>query len=335
MRVAVVGAGVAGLACARELQSRGCKVEVFEKSRGAGGRMPTRWVGRTPAEGGFDHGTQYFSADHPVFHKIVHAASAAGALMPWEGTVVDLAYTQVTPRPATSPRWVGTPGMSAFGSHLADGMKVHLQTRVQSITRKGGIWTIDTVSTSGAQSSLSGWDWVVAAIPAEQAVELLQASTSLSEAAASVTSVPNWTVMLEFDDSLVLPFDGAFVHDSPLGWVARDSSKPGRVDRERWVLQATGDWSLSHLELPAEEAGNRLADVFLGLIGSAAVPADCRAHRWRYSTPINPLDVECLIDRDLQLGACGDWLRGARVEAAWLSGWALGQALPVALELPA
>ena len=41
-QVAVIGAGIAGLACARELQSHGLSVDVFEKSRGPSGRMSTR-----------------------------------------------------------------------------------------------------------------------------------------------------------------------------------------------------------------------------------------------------------------------------------------------------
>ena len=46
-RVGIVGAGVAGAACARALADAGCAVQVFDKSRGVGGRMATRrasWV---------------------------------------------------------------------------------------------------------------------------------------------------------------------------------------------------------------------------------------------------------------------------------------------------
>ena len=38
-RVAVIGAGIAGLSCATRLQALGFEVEVFEKSRGPSGRM--------------------------------------------------------------------------------------------------------------------------------------------------------------------------------------------------------------------------------------------------------------------------------------------------------
>ncbi|MFG5409811.1 FAD-dependent oxidoreductase [Piscinibacter sakaiensis] len=47
-RVAIVGAGVAGAACARALAQAGAELQVFDKSRGPGGRLATR-DGRSPA----------------------------------------------------------------------------------------------------------------------------------------------------------------------------------------------------------------------------------------------------------------------------------------------
>lgn len=40
--IAIVGAGIAVLACARVLADAGHRVTVYEKSRGVGGRMSTR-----------------------------------------------------------------------------------------------------------------------------------------------------------------------------------------------------------------------------------------------------------------------------------------------------
>lgn len=57
MKVAVVGAGIAGLACAKRLTELGVLVEVFDKARGPGGRMTSK---RT-THGYLDLGAQYFS----------------------------------------------------------------------------------------------------------------------------------------------------------------------------------------------------------------------------------------------------------------------------------
>ena len=60
---AIIGAGMAGISAARTLVQAGHRVSVFEKSRGAGGRMATR---ETPF-GNFDHGAQYFTVRDPRF----------------------------------------------------------------------------------------------------------------------------------------------------------------------------------------------------------------------------------------------------------------------------
>ena len=52
---AIITAGVAGLVCARGLFGAHRPVTVFEKSRGLGGRLATRRIGRMA----FDHGAQY------------------------------------------------------------------------------------------------------------------------------------------------------------------------------------------------------------------------------------------------------------------------------------
>ena len=81
-KVAVVGAGIAGIACARTLMQAGLDVTVFEKSTGASGRMSTR----SSEFGGFDHGTQYFTVRDARFEKAL--ATASGLVRPWSANTV-------------------------------------------------------------------------------------------------------------------------------------------------------------------------------------------------------------------------------------------------------
>ena len=65
MQIAVIGAGISGLTCARQLQAQGHSVTVYEKSNHVSGRMGTRET----ELGGFDHGAQYFTAVSDGFKK--------------------------------------------------------------------------------------------------------------------------------------------------------------------------------------------------------------------------------------------------------------------------
>ena len=62
---AIVGAGMAGIACARTLVQAGHRVTLFEKSAGIGGRMSTR----RSQFGTFDHGAQYFTVRDARFAR--------------------------------------------------------------------------------------------------------------------------------------------------------------------------------------------------------------------------------------------------------------------------
>ena len=133
---------------------------------------------------------------------------------------------------------------------------------------------------------------------------------------------PCWAVMAVLDSPLPVQFDGAFVQDSSLSWVARNSSKPMRSsDQDCWVLHGSADWSLNHADDPSAEVIERLLQEFWRLTRIPAIkPRHIAAHRWRYALPLEPLEDRCLFDSASGLGACGDWCSGPRVEGAFLSG---------------
>jgi predicted NAD/FAD-dependent oxidoreductase len=137
--------------------------------------------------------------------------------------------------------------------------------------------------------------------------------------------------MIGLDAAFRLPFDGLFVNQGPLRWVARNASKPRR-DGNTWILHATPDWSSAHLDDPQEAVIALLLDALADVSriaalphgrGAELVPYFAEAHRWLYSSVADPLTDGCLWDPALGIGACGDWCAGARVEGAWLSGEAL------------
>jgi predicted NAD/FAD-dependent oxidoreductase len=143
-----------------------------------------------------------------------------------------------------------------------------------------------------------------------------------------------WAAMLSFDHPLELIFDGAFVHESLLSWIARNDSKPQRGgDQESWVLHAASEWTDTCLEDDPGDVPTRLLDAFWQATGATPrTPSYAASHRWRYAVPVAPLDTRCLFDLDLGIGACGDWCSGPRVEGAFLSGIAMAGGVLVHVE---
>jgi predicted NAD/FAD-dependent oxidoreductase len=134
--------------------------------------------------------------------------------------------------------------------------------------------------------------------------------------------------MIQMREPLQIPFDAAFVHNSPLSWIARNSSKPERDAADCWVLHASAKWSRDHLEESTDTIAETLVEQFWQATQLAPQPLQFMvAHRWRYALPDEPLSQRYVLDWDLKLGACGDWCGGPRVEGAFLSGLAMAKAV--------
>ena len=321
-RVAVVGAGVAGLSAARTLAARGFAVQVFDRGRRPGGRCSTR---RTSL-GSFDHGAQYFTARDARFIAEIARLRRAGHVAPWPGRVVALEAGAVTGI-APCVRHVAVPTMDAFVEQLAAGQAIHQQTKVAAAHPDERGWLL--VAASGAE--LGRFDGLVLALPPEQALPLVPRRLALREMLRTLASAPCWALLLAFDARLPLAYDGAFVTDAALRWIARDSAKPARGAGERWVAHANPAWSAARLHFDADTVAAQLVDAFWRTTALAPRrPVYRAAHRWALARPdAESPGTPC--EPQLALAACGDWCHGGRIEGAWLSGLEAGEAVAGAL----
>ncbi|MCG8457320.1 MAG: FAD-dependent oxidoreductase [Holophagales bacterium] len=319
--VLVVGSGLAGLACARTLHDAGLRVKVLDKGSGPGGRLASRRQDGLA----FDYGAQYFTARDPRFRRLVDAWCHDDVAAPWGGRVAILESGQlVGERPGE--RFVGTPDLRSIACHLAEDLDVRQSARVVSLERRGKRWRVDLAD--GESFSVG---FVALTAPAPQALDLLPREHAFAEPLARVELAPCHALMAAFGEPLPLPtpgFSAAFVRDSALAWIARDSSKPRREAGERWVLHTTPEWSRAHLEDEPEEAGRELLSALERALG-APLPraAWCRVHRWRYARVLRSLGRDRLFDPETGLGYAGDACLGSRVEDAYLSGIALAGTL--------
>ena len=321
LRVAVVGAGISGLICAKMLQEHGFQVKVFEKSWSVSGRAATR---RGEPQLSFDHGAQYFTVRDSVFALSVEKWGQLGIVAEWTGRIVDVNGPNVLPKTDQPVRYVGVPGMTAMARHLADGIPVQFETRITSLERTERGWTL----TDAANETRGPFDYIVLSLPAPQTADLIRGH-SLEVEVRAVPMTPCWAVMIAFDQRIELAWDGAFVNNSPLAWVARNSSKPGRDQSvDCWVLHASSSWSAAHQEDGPQLVQEILRAEFAQLTGRILPsPMHIAAHRWLYSATPLTLDRQALFDPLSGLVICGDWLAGGRVEGAFRSGVAAADCL--------
>jgi renalase len=316
MRVGIVGAGIAGLACAQGLAGRGHDVVLFDKGRGPGGRMSTRRLATPAGTAHFDHGAQYFTVRDPGFGSQVTAWIADGVVAPWPA--------------AGDEAYVGVPAMNSPVRDLATRHEVHWSTLVTGVQRRGDGWRL-----SVGTADVHDVDLLVIAVPAEQAAALLaDAAPDWAARAGAAVSEPCWTAMLAFAEPLAVHRDcwrfdgkGEGAGEDVVGWAARNNAKPGRAGPESWVVQATPEWSRRHTE---DDRDDVVAVLAAALSEELTVELPARiataGHLWRFARSAQG-GPGAILDRDRRLGLCGDWLIGPRVESAWLSGANLAEQL--------
>ena len=308
MRIAIVGAGMAGMSCGQRLSRLGHEVRLFDKGRGPGGRMATRRMEDGGTTLHFDHGAQYFTARDPRFVEQVAHWEASGVAARWAA--------------AGDDAWVGTPAMNAPLKAMAGELGVQFGTRIEQLVRDGEGWQLDGEGAPDAR-----FDAVLVAVPAEQAGPLLQPhAPAMARLADQTASDPCWTLMAGFEAPLALVQD-TLRQRGPIGWAARNNAKPGRANEECWVIQASPEWSRAHLEEDAETvAAALLAELAEANGGPLPRQLGATAHRWRFARS-GTAGEEALWDAEQRIGVCGDWLIGPRVEAAYMSGLLLAEAV--------
>jgi predicted NAD/FAD-dependent oxidoreductase len=325
--IAVIGAGLAGLSCARTLEDQGHRVHIFEKSRGVGGRMSTRnfesWA--------CDHGAQYFTARDPAFQQQVETWQQAGAAALWEAKITSFDAQGWQALQVSSGRFVGTPSMTAPAKHLAKDLKIHFSTTVDQLIRQDQHWTLHSKEHGQLEHY---FDTVVLAIPSKQAEVLVQPhSSGLYARCKDAVMAPSWALMVYATERLPLDFDAAFINQGIFSWIARSSSKPQRQSGEAWLAHATTEWSQGHENLTKDEAAPLLTAGFEALTGYR--PNTFQTHLWRFARLGHASHHGHIFDQDLQLGLCGDWTSTEKVEGAWLSGQALAQDIAQTLDASA
>ncbi|MEO1582450.1 MAG: FAD-dependent oxidoreductase [Pseudomonadota bacterium] len=312
LRIAVIGAGIAGMTAAAALTDQNHDVVVFEKSRGPGGRTATRRADDLR----FDHGAQYATASDRRFEAQLQAWEEAGVVRKWPGEIHDLATRTNRSR---KTRWQGTMGMNAICKHLAEGIDLRRACRITALERVDAGWRLcDELDALPERERI--FDNVIVTAPAPQAADLLDpVHHGFAQMAKGITYDPCWALMAVTKANTSPSWRGAFSDSNILSWLAAHALDNGH---QQCVVHATPEWSRQHLE-DADEAVVGLLTEALRETSEVGSIVSANVHRWRYARVVNPDSRGALFDAEAGLAVAGDWLGGgAKIESAWLSGCA-------------
>ncbi len=297
MQIAVIGAGISGLVCARKLAGAGHRVVVIEKSRSLGGRCATRKFG----EHLVDTGAQYFTMRDEGIRKEVEQL-AAGQLKKIEKPI--LSEGQIYR--AGEERFYLANGNNRLGSLLADGLEVRRECEAGRVVQEGRRWKV-----LGEE-----YDAVISSAPWPQTASLFGLDPGI------VVFEPNLTMLLEYsapwDGSCYAKMDSSGMQ--PLAWVACENGKAGRIQNGKsvYVVQASVEYSREKLESKPEVW---MEDLQLRLEKEWGLDVGLRgavfAHRWRYARRSGDAIPSRMA---MGLYVCGDSATESRIESVWKNG---------------
>jgi predicted NAD/FAD-dependent oxidoreductase len=305
--VIVVGAGIAGVACARVLASAGVALRVLDRAPEVGGRMASPRLAGRPV----DLGAAYFTVRDPGFAQVVERWRAAGLARPWSDTLTVLAGPG-RDRAAGPMRWAAPAGLQSLVADLADGLPVELGRRVR---RVGPGPRVD-----GEPAEL-----VVLAMPDPEARALVEPASPAAAAVAGPPWSPAIAVAAGWRDREWPELPAAFVNDHPvLTAVADDGDRRG--DRAPVLVAHTTDRVAEEYRADPERAVPAVLAALRELLDVTSAPLWTHIRLWRLASPGQARNRPFHLGDD-GVAVAGDGWGSPRVETAWRSGTLLGCAL--------
>ena len=313
-KIAVIGAGMSGVVLAKKFSALN-EVTVFEKSRGIGGRMATRRIDELH----FDHGAQFFTAKSDEFKEFCQKAKDNNIIKEWKCRFAEIINGNINVQSHVDNEsyFVAKPQMNSFCKYIGKDLNILLNKQIKFTNFDNNKWTLKT-----SKGELFGnFDYLFLAIPSHQAVNLIPESFKYFDTVSNIKMTGCFTLMLGFKENLNIGFDAALVKNSIINWISVNSSKPERPCGFSIVVNSDNQWANNNIEEDLEVVKEKMTTSLIEILNFDLNNNNYHnIHRWKYANADFREGDKSLFDSNLNLGVCGDWLIGGKVENAFLSG---------------
>ena len=306
----VLGSGVSGSTIANIL-SKKYSVHVFDKARGPGGRSSNK---RFKNDLSFDHGVQYISPKSKIFTKYIKKLYKKKILKTWDGNHLDFTFEKKT----FSSKYIGKKANNDFIKYNLKNVKKLFNSLITKVSFNQYFWEITLKDKSKYQ-----FKSLILTCPFPQLKKLAKKYLDKKILKLNVQMQPNITVMIALKNQESLPISSIKFNDDILAWAANENSKNRfKSNISLWTLQATLMWSKKTINKYKIDKSimNQLITRFIKLTGFEKNKIIFKSiHGWKYSYNYEKTPYLSLWNNKYNLGICGDWFNGPKVENAWLS----------------
>jgi predicted NAD/FAD-dependent oxidoreductase len=309
--IAIIGAGFSAATLTYFLKQ---DLDIYEKSRGAGGRCSTRRVDNI---GLFDHGLQYIKNPCDEFKKFLDDYSI------WEGNFKIFGNNQLK-EDVKKERIIASGGNNLLVKNILKGKNIFVNKELKTLEKKEDYFRL-----TFKDDTLEEYKTVIITAPYQQAYNLTKQFTENYFKNYNFVMQPNLTVMVAVNKSLQLDFSAVtFEDDEVLGFAANENTKKINLinnDLELWTIQASLKFSVQNVK-EYRNYKQKLIDQILksftqklkiNINKDQIIYSDI--HGWLYAYNLNKAAHHCYWDPNLRLGICGDWFSGGNAEDSFLN----------------
>ncbi|GEM_PF-2952688 len=323
MKTLVIGAGMAGAACAETLLKAGHEIKVFDQAPRIGGRLFTLklpWAD-------IDVGAQYFTVRDELFQKQVDNWHLEGIVQRWLPQPWLTDNYSCHPSPDHQTRYIGFKSAQAPVEALLNQVPVYLQQTVEKIKFKNNHWYVEL----GNHAQAGPFDLVVLAMPMPQARILFDESVLEKFDLPEIEVKATQALAIQLDKPIDTELKWSFVKNRAIDWLGLNNAKPNRhAEAQTWLMHFT-DGATEMYKYNGDASFVKLGLLQLKQIFSQSDVGEC-IHHYSYHHPFARVcskntQQSYYWKKELGIGFCGDWCHSGRVEGAYLSGRHLAQAI--------
>ena len=293
---------MSGIACALSLY-KNFDVQIYEKSRGMGGRLCAK---RLP-QGVFHFGAQFCTANTTAFHNFLNDSNAINFL----GSSFDL---DTGSNIETKNYFVGGDGMHSLLKKYDEVLNIHYNHKAIDLDEKRKLISFN----SGQKIS---YDILISSLPLPQAREIFQ-----TEIEHDAIFSPCLSVGMSINGNHFYEHNAYKNINKDVAWLG-SSCFYNSKNKETWVLQFSPKASLAMMDNSDFTIQASAENCLKNIVNGEYEIIHSGIFRWKYALcNRSNLKSKFTFISDNSF-AIGDWNISPRVESAYISGSALGKYL--------
>ena len=293
MKIAIIGAGFSGCNLYNNLKEKYEDITIFEKSRGVGGRLSTKYVD----DKFIDHAT---SSLIPITDDL-------------KMFCLDLAKNGVVK--AKYDEFIPKNGINQICKFLIDEKDLIKNTKIAKAQNIDNKWILEDKN----YNIYEGFDLLFITIPAPQILQMkIELQNDFKEKLSHIKYDSIFSLILHSNKDIKL--DKSLLYENPdIKNIINNSIKYLYKDFSSYIIHSTKEFANCINEKSKEEICEIFLDNFDDETKEKFERFTIIPHLWKYAFAKTSLDMPYFLNEEKNLGICGDYFNHSNMEAALLS----------------